>query len=67
MLPRLSLEEIGLVERRGETLDTGLVRLQTAATSEAMELDELVAKLATEVASDSHNDDTAIIAIRWER
>jgi serine phosphatase RsbU (regulator of sigma subunit) len=57
----------GLVERRGETLDTGLVRLQTAATAEAMALDELVAKLATEVASDSHHDDTAIVAIRWER
>jgi serine phosphatase RsbU (regulator of sigma subunit) len=57
----------GLVERRGETLDTGLARLQAAATSETMALDDLVAKLATEVASDSHPDDTAIVAIRWER
>jgi hypothetical protein len=32
-----------------------------------MALDDLVAKLATEVASDSHPDDTAIVAIRWER
>jgi len=57
----------GLVERRGETLDTGLARLQAAATSETMALDDLVAKLAHEVASDSHPDDTAILAIRWER
>jgi len=57
----------GLVERRAETLDTGLARLQGAATAEAMALDDLVAKLATEVASDSHHDDTAILAIRWER
>jgi serine phosphatase RsbU (regulator of sigma subunit) len=57
----------GLVERRGETLDTGLARLQAAATSETLALDDLVAKLATQVASDSHTDDTAIVAIRWER
>jgi serine phosphatase RsbU (regulator of sigma subunit) len=55
----------GLVERRGETLDTGLARLQAAATAQTMSLDDLVTKLATEVASDSHHDDTAILAIRW--
>ncbi|HEY1778089.1 MAG TPA: PP2C family protein-serine/threonine phosphatase [Solirubrobacteraceae bacterium] len=57
----------GLVERRDETLDTGLARLQAAATAEALALDDLVAKLAADVASDSHSDDTAILAIRWER
>lgn len=56
----------GLVERRGETLDTGLARLQAAATAESLSIDDLVAKLADEVASDSHHDDTAIVAVRWE-
>jgi serine phosphatase RsbU (regulator of sigma subunit) len=57
----------GLVERRDETLDTGLARLQAVATAEALALDRLVAKLAADLASDSHSDDTAILAIRWER
>lgn len=56
----------GLVERRGETLDTGLTRLHAAATIAPLELEHLVTKLATEVASDAHNDDTAILAIRWQ-
>jgi serine phosphatase RsbU (regulator of sigma subunit) len=56
----------GLVERRGETLDTGLARLQAAATATAMPLEALVAGLAAQVPSDDHHDDTAILAIRWD-
>ena len=56
----------GLVERRGETLDAGLARLAAAATAEAMGLEALVARLATQVSSDDHHDDTTILAIRWD-
>ncbi len=55
----------GLVERRGEVLDVGLGRLREAATAEQLELEELVARLAADLASDDHHDDTAIVALRW--
>jgi serine phosphatase RsbU (regulator of sigma subunit) len=55
----------GLVERRGEALDAGLARLRRVATAQASTLEDLVARLAGEVAPDSHHDDTAILAIRW--
>jgi serine phosphatase RsbU (regulator of sigma subunit) len=55
----------GLVERRGETLDAGLARLQRVAMSEPLTLEGLVAKLVRELPPDGHNDDTAILAIRW--
>jgi serine phosphatase RsbU (regulator of sigma subunit) len=57
----------GLVERRGEILDTGLERLRNAATSRSLPLDELVTMLARDLASESHHDDTAIVGIRWQR
>jgi serine phosphatase RsbU (regulator of sigma subunit) len=56
----------GLVERRGEVLDTGLARLRDAATSQKLTLDELVAKLARELTSEDHRDDTAIVGVRWQ-
>jgi serine phosphatase RsbU (regulator of sigma subunit) len=56
----------GLVERRGETLDTGLARLLAAATAETLPLEDLITKLATQVASGAHHDDTAILAMRWD-
>ena len=56
----------GLVERRGEILDVGLARLRDAAMSAQLQLDDLVGKLASDQESDAHNDDTAIVGIRWQ-
>jgi serine phosphatase RsbU (regulator of sigma subunit) len=56
----------GLVERRGEVLDVGLARLRNAATGQRPALDQLLAKLAQDLASEDHNDDTAIVGIRWQ-
>lgn len=56
----------GLVERRGEILDAGLARLRDAASGQQLAIDDLVAMLAREVASDAHQDDTAIVVIQWE-
>jgi serine phosphatase RsbU (regulator of sigma subunit) len=55
----------GLVERRGETLDVGLERLRTAAAG-ALELEQLVARILDDLASEDAHDDTAILAIRWQ-
>jgi serine phosphatase RsbU (regulator of sigma subunit) len=55
----------GLVERRGEILDVGLARLQAAAGKRRLALEELVSALASELASEGHHDDTAILAVRW--
>ena len=56
----------GLVERRGEVLDTGLARLRDAATGQQLALDDLVAMLTRDLASEDHQDDTAIVVIQWE-
>ncbi|HEX4033666.1 MAG TPA: PP2C family protein-serine/threonine phosphatase [Solirubrobacteraceae bacterium] len=57
----------GLVERRGEVLDTGLERLRRAAAADGdRSLDTLVGGLARDLTADGHHDDTAIVAIRWE-
>jgi serine phosphatase RsbU (regulator of sigma subunit) len=56
----------GLVERRGEVLDVGLARLRNAATGQRPALDHLLAKLARDLASEDHNDDTAIVGIQWQ-
>jgi serine phosphatase RsbU (regulator of sigma subunit) len=56
----------GLVERRGEILDIGLARLQEAATNAVLPLEDLVIRLAERLASEGHNDDTAIVGIRWQ-
>jgi len=53
----------GLVERRGESIDTGLERLQRAATANHSDLDELLSRLL-ELRHDS-DDDTAIAGLRW--
>ncbi len=55
----------GLIERRGEVLDTGMARLRAAATAESLALDALVTKLADDLVSEDHGDDTAIVALRW--
>lgn len=56
----------GLVERRGEILDTGLGRLRKAATGRQLPLEDLMAKLADDLTSEEHSDDTAIVGIRWQ-
>jgi serine phosphatase RsbU (regulator of sigma subunit) len=56
----------GLVERRGEILDTGLGRLRDAATGPRLALGDLMAKLAHDLTSEDHHDDTAIVGIRWQ-
>jgi serine phosphatase RsbU (regulator of sigma subunit) len=56
----------GLVERRGEVLDTGLARLREAATEQRFSLDEMVTTLTRDLASKDHHDDTAIVVIRWQ-
>jgi serine phosphatase RsbU (regulator of sigma subunit) len=56
----------GLVERRGELLDTGLERLRAAAGGQQAQLGDLLAKLVDDLASDGHHDDTAIVGIRWQ-
>jgi serine phosphatase RsbU (regulator of sigma subunit) len=55
----------GLVERRGEVLDVGLARLRDAAAGRGLPLQELVDKLARELTSEHHQDDTAIVAVQW--
>jgi serine phosphatase RsbU (regulator of sigma subunit) len=56
----------GLVERRGEVLDTGLARLRDAATGHQLAVDDLVAMLTRNLASEDHQDDTAIVVMKWE-
>ena len=56
----------GLVERRGETLDTGLKRLlQTATDRCGSSLDDLLTSLVSELTGDSPTDDIALIGLRW--
>ncbi|HEX4778039.1 MAG TPA: PP2C family protein-serine/threonine phosphatase, partial [Acidimicrobiia bacterium] len=55
----------GLVERRGESLDTGLDRLARAAAAAATaDLDTLADGLLETVAGPSHSDDIALLALR---
>jgi len=56
----------GLVERRGEPLDAGLARLRNAAIGQKLTLEQLLAKLAEDLASDYHHDDTALVGIQWQ-
>ena len=56
----------GLVERRGEIIDTGLARLQATATGQRLPLEDLLSMLAHGLASEGHHDDTAIVGIRWQ-
>ncbi|MBV9604654.1 MAG: serine/threonine-protein phosphatase [Solirubrobacterales bacterium] len=55
----------GLVERRGESIDTGLARLQHAASSNHAQLDDLLGRLLDDLRLDGGEDDTAIAALRW--
>ena len=56
----------GLVERRAEVIDVGLERLRDAAAKAGLGLEELIATLPGQLASDGHHDDTAIVGIQWQ-
>jgi serine phosphatase RsbU (regulator of sigma subunit) len=55
----------GLVERRGESLDEGLARLQRAAGANHAGLPELLSRLLTDLRHTPSEDDTAIVGVRW--
>jgi serine phosphatase RsbU (regulator of sigma subunit) len=55
----------GLVERRGEIIDTGLERLRSFSSTSPLVLDDLLAKLLVDMRNGEYNDDIAILAVRW--
>jgi serine phosphatase RsbU (regulator of sigma subunit) len=56
----------GLVERRGEVLDVGLERLREIARSGQRAGEDILGRLARDLTSDDHHDDTAMVSIRWQ-
>jgi serine phosphatase RsbU (regulator of sigma subunit) len=56
----------GLVERRGEVIDVGLARLRRLATGSRLALDDLLSRLAHDLTSEDHHDDTAMVGIQWQ-
>jgi serine phosphatase RsbU (regulator of sigma subunit) len=57
----------GLIERRNESVDTGLNRLATYVWEHrSLELDDLIRKVVEESAPGGTNDDTAILGIQWQ-
>jgi serine phosphatase RsbU (regulator of sigma subunit) len=58
----------GLVERRKESLDTGLNRLAGAALAHrGSSLDDMVSQVVIELEGDVSEDDIAILAVRWNQ
>jgi serine phosphatase RsbU (regulator of sigma subunit) len=56
----------GLVERRGEVIDTGLERLQEAAgKADSRPLEAMLDHLVETLAVDGKKDDTALLGVRW--
>ena len=55
----------GLIERRGEDLDAGLGRLRTTAAGASGSLDSVIDTVLAGLAHDGHDDDTAILGVRW--
>jgi serine phosphatase RsbU (regulator of sigma subunit) len=55
----------GLVERRGETLDTGLGRLIEVASSTGLGGEALVEEIMKTLVSGGADDDTAILGLQW--
>jgi serine phosphatase RsbU (regulator of sigma subunit) len=56
----------GLVERRGESLEVGLKRLEDATRGDDQTLDDLLSTLITELTHESAEDDVAMLGLRWE-
>lgn len=55
----------GLVERRGEHLDTGLERIRVALAHQRGSMEDIVDRLVTEVLREGFEDDVAIVGVRW--
>jgi serine phosphatase RsbU (regulator of sigma subunit) len=55
----------GLVERRGESIDIGLKRLEEAARGHDGPLDELLTFIITELTDETSDDDIALLGFRW--
>jgi serine phosphatase RsbU (regulator of sigma subunit) len=55
----------GLVERRGEMLDVGMKRLQTAASRDSSSLDNMLSSIVTELSEGTPTDDIALIGLKW--
>lgn len=55
----------GLVERRKESLDTGMERLADAARQDAASLDQLLDSIITKLTGDAPEDDVALIGLKW--
>ena len=56
----------GLIERRDESLDTGMERLRKAASVQRSSVDDLLSSIVNAVFGERvSEDDTAILAIRW--
>jgi hypothetical protein len=52
------------VERRGESLDTGLARLAVVASKPAASADALVETVTSSLCTAENEDDIAVLAIR---
>jgi len=58
----------GLVERRGEVIDTGLVRLTDAAAAvDGQPLDAMIGQMMQTLTAESGTDDTVLVGLRWTR
>jgi serine phosphatase RsbU (regulator of sigma subunit) len=55
----------GLVERRGESIDVGMDRLERAATEHVSSVDDLLTRLTATLGPAGSDDDIAILAFRW--
>ena len=55
----------GLIERRGETLDDGMSRLQELTDGSSTPLEELLGTLVSTLGRHDSDDDTAILGMRW--
>jgi serine phosphatase RsbU (regulator of sigma subunit) len=56
----------GLVERRGESLDTGLDRLRQAAETLTGDIDHRVGRLLADLTPAGSDDDIAILGVQWQ-
>jgi serine phosphatase RsbU (regulator of sigma subunit) len=56
----------GLVERRGELLDTGLEHLRQSVVRSDRPLDRLLSDVVEELTSEGSDDDIAILGLRWD-
>ncbi|HEY7136208.1 MAG TPA: PP2C family protein-serine/threonine phosphatase [Acidimicrobiia bacterium] len=55
----------GLVERRGQTIDVGLERLEQTARRAHGSLEDLLTTVLRELSDGVGDDDTAVLGVRW--